>query len=229
MVSLHRHNRLWFLALVAAVALTGYSSPNKGSFSFVQPTAAAAHGQSEPETKSLQDQGEPRRRPLVLQTDAVQRKRMIEAAAQCGLGHEVALAIWAAEKRYNLPEGLLLAVIRHESKCDPNAKNLNLDGTIDYGLSQVNSDYWPWFAQEAGLVDPDPLDPFDNIVMAAWYLAWLYDLYGDTIAVLTAYNRGPSGLEVLLAETDGVPDTDYSRAVLVHWREIRSGAAWTGA
>ncbi len=51
----------------------------------------------------------------------------------------------------------------------------------------------------------DPFDPRDNILAGTAYLRELFDRYGNTGAMLAAYNAGPARYEDYLAGTRDLP------------------------
>lgn len=98
-------------------------------------------------------------------------------------------------KTFNLPDGLLKAVALHESTVKKSATNLNKNGTIDYGIMQLNSAYiesylndlnWEW--------EWDWEQPRDNIMLGAFILSQNLKYYdGDINKALSAYNTGIGG------------------------------------
>lgn len=106
---------------------------------------------------------------------------------------------------------LVLAIIIHESNCDPNA----ISATSDYGLMQINKINHEWMAEEYGLTDM--LDPRQNIIAGITILAQLYGKYmdgteGGLHKVLMAYNMGPTGASKCWAA--GTYQTKYSNEIM---------------
>jgi hypothetical protein len=100
-----------------------------------------------------------------------------------------------AEARYELPAGLLAAVMKVESGGRPDARSPA--GAL--GLYQ----FMPGTAKGLGI---DPLDPQQSTLGAARYLDQLRDQFGDWRSALAAYNWGPGnvarkGLEAAPGET----------------------------
>lgn len=105
---------------------------------------------------------------------------------------------------------LVLAIIIHESRCDPDA----ISATNDYGLMQINRVNHEWLAEEYGLTNM--LDPRQNIIAGITILSQLSKYDDGTGAglhkVLMAYNMGPTG--AANAWEAGIYSTDYSKATL---------------
>lgn len=56
--------------------------------------------------------------------------------------------IYNAAKKYNLDAQLLIKIAHVESKFKTNAKRLNKNGTVDYGMFQINSIHWTTTCKE---------------------------------------------------------------------------------
>lgn len=118
--------------------------------------------------------------------------------------------ITEAAAKYNLPFAFLWAVIRKESTFDPNAESPR--GAL--GLMQLMPDTAAWLGVR------NPLDPRENIMGGAKYLALLLKKYkGDKSLTLAAYNAGPGHV----AEFEGIPPfpetQEYVRLVLQYEAE----------
>lgn len=102
---------------------------------------------------------------------------------------QIANMIVAAANQYGVPPQLALAVASHESGFNPNATNLNTNGTTDYGVMQLNTTT----VQTLGV--SNPLDPQQNISAGVQLLAKYYQQYGgNEESVLQAYAEGPGGV-----------------------------------
>lgn len=99
--------------------------------------------------------------------------------------------IKSASDRYNLPCGLLKAVVHAESGFKPNV--VSRSGAM--GLTQL----MPGTARALGV--SDPFDPAQNIEGGAKYLRQQIDRFGDVSLALAAYNAGPGAV----ARHGGVP------------------------
>jgi hypothetical protein len=89
-----------------------------------------------------------------------------------------------AANSYGVPPSLALGIASHESGFNPNATNLNTNGTTDYGVMQLNSTT----VQTLGV--SDPLDPQQNIDAGVGLLAQYLQQYGNSSQALQAYATG---------------------------------------
>jgi soluble lytic murein transglycosylase-like protein len=89
-------------------------------------------------------------------------------------------ALRAAEARYGIPSGLLVAQAWQESRFNSNAVN---PGSGAQGIMQ----FMPATAAEWGV---NPFDAYSAIDGAGKYMAWLYRQTGDWRLALAAYNWG---------------------------------------
>lgn len=143
--------------------------------------------------------------------------------------------ILEAARAQNLDPYLVAAVIRAESKWDPDA--VSPKGAR--GLMQVLPATGAWAAREMGLEaysDERLFEPETNIRVGTWYLADLRDEFGgDWVLVLAAYNGGRrtvrSWLEAGRIGPPGASDPDripyaetraYVHRVLAGWERYRS-------
>jgi Transglycosylase SLT domain len=87
------------------------------------------------------------------------------------------------------------AIIQNESGFQARVTNRNTNGSVDYGLMQVNSSH--------GFPVNDILDPYKNILLGCQVLAGCYeDNGGDWQAALVCYNGGadyPAKIVAVLA------------------------------
>lgn len=118
--------------------------------------------------------------------------------------------IFAEAEQAGVNYELVLAIIIHESRCNPKA----ISRTKDYGLMQINVCNHEWLAEECGLTDM--LDPQQNIIAGITILARLSRFDDGTDAgfhkVLMAYNMGQAGASQ--SWEAGTYSTKYSRAVM---------------
>ena len=120
---------------------------------------------------------------------------------------------------------LVLAIIQHESNCDPDAISV----TGDYGLMQINKCNHAWLAENYGLTDM--LDPRQNIIAGITILSQL-SVYGDSTEaglhkILMAYNMGPGGAAEAWAA--GRYTSAYSRTIMDTWKTLAYGETEKGA
>lgn len=107
------------------------------------------------------------------------RKTATIDAAQLGAYVREASAL------FGLPEAWIHAVIRHESRSNPNA--VSRAGAI--GLMQLMPKTWQRQRARFAL-GHDPFEPRDNILAGTSYLREMYDSFGMP-GFLAAYNAGP--------------------------------------
>lgn len=95
-----------------------------------------------------------------------------------------------AAQRFGIPEAWIRAVASVESGGDPRA--VSPAGAM--GLMQIMPDTWAGLRRRYGL-GADPFAPRDNILAGAAYLREMWGRYGNTAAMLAAYNAGPARYE----------------------------------
>lgn len=101
--------------------------------------------------------------------------------------HPHAAHIAEASRRFGIPPGWIVAVMRAESAGD--ARAVSSAGAM--GLMQVMPDTWAELRDRYAL-GRNPYDPRDNILAGTAYLREMWDRYGDIAAMLAAYNAGPA-------------------------------------
>lgn len=115
--------------------------------------------------------------------------------------------VYAAEAQYQLPPGLLDALIWTESRYNPFA----VSGAGAAGLGQL----MPKTAQDLGVTNR--FDPRANLWATARYLRQLLDKFGVVHLAVAAYNAGPRAVE----RAGGIPlngeTPSYVRNVLEFW------------
>ena len=90
----------------------------------------------------------------------------------------------------NLPYEIVMSILWHESGYLVDVPdNVNLNGTTDRGLAQINSINWEWLADHYGL---DVNDPYDNISACIVILSRYWHKYGPETA-LAIYASGEHG------------------------------------
>ncbi|MEI7511336.1 MAG: transglycosylase SLT domain-containing protein [Candidatus Peregrinibacteria bacterium] len=109
--------------------------------------------------------------------------------------------IEAQEKAYDLPNGILIKVIRQESKGDP----LAFSGSL--GIAQLNK-YITLGAGENYWGRINPFNPYEAIPRAAQLLRYLFNKFGDrnVLKVLGGYNNGETN-------TGSAKARNYAKAV----------------
>ncbi len=107
------------------------------------------------------------------------------------VNNALASSCWhSAAERYGIHETILRAIALTESAMDPHAINRNTNGSVDVGLMQINSRWFPRLA-EMGIQPGDLWDPCTNIHVGAWVLAGEIRRFGYTWRAIGAYNAGP--------------------------------------
>ncbi len=96
-----------------------------------------------------------------------------------------------AGRRFDVSVPLLKAVCFTESSMRANAINgKNSNGTVDYGLCQINSWWFPKL-RKYGITRESLLnDPCENTLVSAWILAGNFEITSDGWKAVGAYNAG---------------------------------------
>ena len=107
-------------------------------------------------------------------------------------------------KRYGVDYKDVLAIMYVESRFDKDAINTsNNNGTIDYGLMQVNTVH----LEDREITSEEIMCPYKNIEVGISILADKQSRVGDGVSLYLAYNRGVNG-------SRGVTSNAYSNKVL---------------
>jgi soluble lytic murein transglycosylase-like protein len=88
---------------------------------------------------------------------------------------------------------VLRAIAWQESHYHPDAKNVNTNGSIDYGLMQINTIHLPTLAHY-GIGREELMSPCKNVYIAAWLLRQQINKYGNTWAAVGAYHSATPAL-----------------------------------
>lgn len=111
--------------------------------------------------------------------------------------------------RYQKVNPLILrAIAWQESHNRPDALHKNTNGSIDYGLMQINSVHLPTLSQY-GISTGTLMQPCKNVYIAAWHLRQKMNKYGNTWRAVGAYH----------SETPALRDR-YARQIadiLIRW------------
>lgn len=97
----------------------------------------------------------------------------------------------SASERFAIHESILHAIARTESAMNPKAINRNTNGSVDVGLMQINSRWFPHLAA-LGVEPGDLWDGCTSIHVGAWILAGYVSQFGYNWRAIGAYNAGPS-------------------------------------
>lgn len=131
--------------------------------------------------------------------------------------HPYAAHVADAARRFGIPEAWIWAVMRVESR--GNARAVSHAGAM--GLMQIMPATWANLRARHGL-GSDPYDVRDNIMAGAAYLRAMHDRYGNTAAMLAAYNAGPGRTDEYLSR--GRPLPAETRAYLAKLVPVIGGS-----
>jgi len=124
-------------------------------------------------------------------------------------------------QQFDVPVPYILAMMDQESGFNASATNVNLNGTKDRGLMQLNEGTAREIATKILKIDYIPgmeYIPALNIEMGTWYLKSIANSRGlnfntpnivDQNYVLTAYNKGMSGAETYATSNKNYKTTPY--------------------
>jgi Transglycosylase SLT domain len=177
----------------------GYRISGRGDFQIVE------HGHWSPQTQPPTTQ--------FLASNAVfpgQRKHQVKKSVKFRSNFQRAtfLAdVHAAEARFELPHGLLDALIWTESRYNPTA----VSSAGAAGLGQL----MPGTARDLGV--RNRFDPQANITGAAHYLRQMIDRFGVVHLAVAAYNAGPGAVSRLGRIPLNGETPEYVRSVLNRW------------
>lgn len=138
---------------------------------------------------------------------------------ELGLGKVMQDFIFVEAGEAGVNYELVLAIIFHESRCDPTV----VSATHDYGLMQINQINHEWLAEEYELTNM--LDPRQNVIAGITILAQ-HSIYDDGTEaglhrMLMAHNMGARG--AAKAWDSGITETNYSRTILQVRDDIIAG------
>ena len=97
----------------------------------------------------------------------------------------------SAAQRYGVNASILHAIAMTESAMNIRALNRNANGSVDVGLMQINSLWFPRLA-EMGIEPEDLWDECTSVHVGAWVLAGYIRRFGYNWRAVGAYNAGPS-------------------------------------
>ncbi|MGA9045227.1 lytic transglycosylase domain-containing protein [Sulfuricurvum sp.] len=92
-----------------------------------------------------------------------------------------------AGKHYNIPPLLLKKIATIESGINPKALNRNANGTLDYGLMQINSAHLRRLSKW-GINEQNILDPKVNIFVGSWLLSEHIKTHGFNLQAVGRYH-----------------------------------------
>ena len=121
-----------------------------------------------------------------------------------------------AAERYSIHEDILYAIALTESAMDAHAINHNRNKSVDVGLMQINSRWFPQLV-EMGIQPGDLWDRCTNIHVGAWILAGYIRRFGYNWRAIGAYNAGPG-----LSQQREKKRNDYAKRIIKHLSRIRA-------
>lgn len=137
------------------------------------------------------------------------------------LSHSLQTYIYEICADEEVPVTLIMAMIDHESKFNPEI----VSKTDDYGLMQINKINHDQLAEDYQCADM--LNPYQNIFCGVKVLSSYLKIYeNDYAKALMAYNMGDYGAKK--AWSNGITSTDYTVSVLGLWEfyeEVKDNAA----
>jgi soluble lytic murein transglycosylase len=126
-------------------------------------------------------------------------------------------AVIVEANRYNLDPLFLLAVMKHESKFNPDA----IGGVGEIGLMQIRPETGKWIADLYKIKWNGAkalVNPAYNVKIGAAYLDYLRGKFDHGQLYLSAYNMGPTGVRSALARN--VWPKEYSSNVMRHYIDL---------
>ena len=135
------------------------------------------------------------------------------------LSHSLQRYIYEVCADEQVPVTLIMAMIDHESRFNPEA----VSGTGDYGLMQINTINHEWLAEKYRAADM--LDPYQNVFCGIKIISSFLKTYEDCGKALMAYNMGSYGAGK--AWENGIQSTRYSEEILslmqTYEQEVQDG------
>ena len=124
----------------------------------------------------------------------------------------------AAGARYRIDPLLLYAIAQVESRLQADAVNHNRNGTVDYGVMQINSIHLPWLKRHG--IDAQRLlsEPCTTVEVGASILADMMSRLGYSWDAVGAYNAGA-------APGRAAARSQYAARVWTHYRPLQQARA----
>ena len=110
---------------------------------------------------------------------------MVDQVADTSSAQQYASQVQAASNATGVPQAILFGVMQQESQFNPTAQPVNTNGSIDYGLMGLNSNYYGTFGATATAAQ--------QVQQAAEILAADFKSTGSWQGALAAYNAGLTG------------------------------------
>lgn len=139
--------------------------------------------------------------------------------------------IWGLSDEFGIPYELILAVIKQESSFKPNLTHSNANGSIDYGLMQLNNGgTMQNLIKASGIANFKWDNPYHNaragvIGLANMKTAWVELGYGNSSdlynRMLLSYNRGLGGAQSWL-KSHSATEWDYVRIISNNMKQFET-------
>ena len=100
---------------------------------------------------------------------------------------------------HNVDPWLLASIAYVESRFNPNAKNMNKNGSYDTGMMQINSTWIPTLERK-GINKSVLLNPCASAYIGAWILSDNIKRYGYTWRAIGAYNSANPRIGLIYAK-----------------------------
>jgi len=128
-----------------------------------------------------------------------------------------------AGERYSIDPMLLVAVATVESNFDQSARNVNVDGSVDVGIMQINRKYWEGRLKELNIRwEEVERSPELNINVGAWVLSQKFQHWGVSWKAIGAYNAG-------FTDKNKAARTRYARKVYRVLKDLNASRDWVTA
>lgn len=137
----------------------------------------------------------------------ITKKQTVKKYYDIPLSEDVQDFLFQVAEEYNVPSGLIVAIMETESRFTADI----ISRTNDYGLMQINECAHEWLRQNVGVTDL--LDPKQNILAGAYILRYHIDYCnGDVRKALMCYACGAGRAEYYF--TRGIYETEYTKSLL---------------
>ncbi len=110
--------------------------------------------------------------------------------------------IESAAEQNGIPVQIMLALVWKESGFE--REIVSRSGAV--GLSQLMPSTADDVARRIGTSVSDLSDPYENLSLGSWYLAWLKGYVGNTASAVLSYNGGPGRVKGWMKQYGDLPD-----------------------
>ena len=144
---------------------------------------------------------------------------------------ELSLKISQHAEQYGIPEPVLWATVRNNSRFASNAVSQN--GAV--GLMQLTPERFEWIC--LNLLGGEPMDagmlfdPETNLSAGCSYVSYLYDRYGVWDHVFAAYHTNPEAVDAWLSDSQNLSDQGVlqkypDKATAAYVKEMRTAVEY---